>query len=198
MKPVARNCSTCHLTPPTSIPSSKRGRSSKRSCAPPRHGCWKPSKRPSHQRSPPSLRTTPPLGSATAATGYTNYEYALKVGTDSITAVYAGDSNFAASKSKAVSQVVGKATTTTALASSVNPSSVGQSVTFTASVAPEFSGTATGSVTFYDGTTLLKTVALSGGAAKYTTKTLTSGSHTITATYNGSTTFDGSSSAPLT
>jgi archaellum component FlaF (FlaF/FlaG flagellin family) len=41
-------------------------------------------------------------------------------------------------------------------------------------------------------------VALSGGAAKFTTSKLTSSTHSITATYNGSTSFDGSSSAPLT
>jgi hypothetical protein len=119
----------------------------------------------------------------------------LKVGTSSITAVYGGDSNFAGSKSNTVSQVVSKATTTTTLASSLNPSNFGQSVTFTASVAPQFSGTVKGSVTFYDGTTALKTVALSGGVAKFTTSTLTSGAHSITATYNGSTSFDGSSAS---
>jgi len=54
--------------------------------------------------------------------------------------VYSGDSNFFGSTSKAVSQVVSKATT--ALASSLNPSNFGQSVTFTASVAPQFSGDA--------------------------------------------------------
>jgi hypothetical protein len=36
------------------------------------------------------------------------------------------------------------------LTSSANPSSVGQPVTFTAKVTPEFSGTALGTVTFYD------------------------------------------------
>jgi len=107
--------------------------------------------------------------------------------------VYAGDSNFASSTSKAVKQVDGKATTTTALASSRNPSSVGQSVTFTASVTPQFSGTVTGTATFYDGTTLLKPVSLSGSAAKYTTSKLASGAHSIKATYNGRTSFDGSS-----
>jgi hypothetical protein len=54
-----------------------------------------------------------------------------------------------------------------------------------------------GTVAFYDGTTKLKTVTLSGGEAKYTTSKLASGSHSITATYGGSTSFDGSSSAPL-
>jgi hypothetical protein len=111
-------------------------------------------------------------GSATFATS------TLKVGTTSVTAVYGGDSKFAGS-SKTMSQVVDKATTTTTLTSSLNPSKVGQSVTFTASVAPQFSGTPTGKVAFYDGTTALKTVLLSGGVAKFTISTLTSGTHTI-------------------
>jgi Bacterial Ig-like domain (group 3) len=45
------------------------------------------------------------------------------------------------------------------------------------------SGEVKGSVTFYDGTTALKTMALSGGVAKFTTSTLTLGAHTIAATY---------------
>jgi hypothetical protein len=60
-------------------------------------------------------------------------------------------------------------------------------------VTPQFSGTPTGNIVFKDGTKTVKTVALSGGAAKYTTSTLTSGMHTITATYGGSTDFTGSS-----
>jgi Bacterial Ig-like domain (group 3) len=81
------------------------------------------------------------------------------------------------------------------LASSQNPSNVGQSVTFTATVTPQFSGTVTGNVTFYDGTTALKTVSVIGGVAKFTTSTLTSGAHTITAKYNGSASFNGSSAS---
>jgi Bacterial Ig-like domain (group 3) len=111
--------------------------------------------------------------------------------------VYGGDSNFGGSTSKAVKQVVNKATTRITLTSSQNPSSAGQSVTFTAKVTPQFSGTVTGSVTFYDGMTALKTAYLSGDVAKFTTSTLTAGSHTITATYNGSANFN-SSSASLT
>jgi hypothetical protein len=136
------------------------------------------------------------LGTGTLSSGSARFTTsALKVGTNSITAVYGGDSNFGGSTSKAMSQVVNKATTTTTLSSSLNPSNVGQSVTFTAKVKPQFSGTVTGSVTFYDGTTALKTVALSGGVAKFTTSTLTSGAHSITATYNGSASFVGSSAS---
>jgi uncharacterized repeat protein (TIGR03803 family) len=118
---------------------------------------------------------------------------ALTAGTDSVTAVYGGDTNFASSTSKPVHQVVSKATTTTTLTSSPNPSSSGQAVTFTASLTPEFGGTVTGTVTFYDGATVLKTVTLSAGTAKFTTKTLAVGTPTIKATYNGSTSFDTSS-----
>ena len=119
----------------------------------------------------------------------------LPVATNYVKAVYGGDSTLLGSTSKPVGQVVNKATTTTTLTSSLNPSNFGQSVTFTASVTPQFSGTVTGNVTFYDGTTALKTVGLSGGVAKFTTSTLTSGAHSITATYNGSTSFIGSSAS---
>ncbi|MFZ1132322.1 MAG: Ig-like domain repeat protein [Terriglobales bacterium] len=115
------------------------------------------------------------------------------VGPKPVTAVYGGDSNLTASTSKADNQVIGKAATTTALGSSLNPSNPGQPITFTATVTPQFSGTPTGLVTFYDGTKVLGTVAPSGGAANFTTAKLTAGTHSITATYNGSTYFVGSS-----
>ena len=134
------------------------------------------------------------LGTGMLSGGTATLSYStLGLGTKAVTAVYAGDSNFVTSTSKAVSQVISKASTNTALVSSQNPSTFGHSVTFTASVTPQFSGTPTGSVVFKDGTKTLKTVTLSGGVASYTTSTLTSGTHNITATYNGSTSFIGSS-----
>jgi hypothetical protein len=134
------------------------------------------------------------LGTGTLSGGSASFTSStLLAGTSAIRAVYSGDLNFAGSTSKAVNQVVSKATTTTTLTSSLNPSNYGQAVTFTATVLPQFSGTPTGSVVFKDGAKTLKTVTLSGGVASYTTSTLTSGTHTITATYNGSTSFDGSS-----
>src|ERR1019366_3372150 len=112
-------------------------------------------------------------------------------------AVYGGDSKFGGSTSNGVKQVVDKATTTTALASSQNPSGFGQSVTFTATVAPQFSGTPTGTVTFNNGSTKLGTVSLSGGVARYTTTKLAVGTEPITAVYNGSTSFTTSTSDTL-
>ena len=142
------------------------------------------------------MKGTTLLGTGTLSEGAASISTStLAVGSNTITAVYGGDSNFAGSTSKPVKQVVDKATTTTALSSSQNPSNVGQSVTFTASVTPQFSGTATGSVTFYNGTTTLKVVTLSGGSAEYSTSKLASGAYNITATYNGSTSFSGSSAS---
>lgn len=90
------------------------------------------------------------------------------------------------------------ATSTTALASSLNPSTAGQSVTFTATVIGVATpGTPTGTVTFKDGATTLSSVALSGGVAKFSTTTLSVATHSITAVYSGDPTFLTSTSAVL-
>jgi len=72
-------------------------------------------------------------------------------GAYSVTAVYGGDLNFSGSTSTAVSQTVGKASSSTTLTSSLNPSTLGASVTLTATVSGQFGGVATGSVTFSNG-----------------------------------------------
>ncbi len=117
----------------------------------------------------------------------------LAAGIASITAVYSPAGPFLKSTSAPLSQVVNQASTTTTLASSLNPSSAGQPVTFTATIVPQFGGTVNGTVTFQDGATTLGTVNVGGGAAKFTTKPLNSGTHNITATYNGSASFSTSS-----
>ena len=86
--------------------------------------------------------------------------------------------------------------TTTTLASSLNPSNYGQSVTFTASVTSS-AGTPTGTVIFYDGLTSIGSATLSSGIAAISISSLAAGSHSITAAYQGSTTFSASTSAPL-
>jgi len=134
------------------------------------------------------------LGTATVSGGTAAFSTStLAVGTKLVTAVYGGDTDFAASTSKAASQVIGKASTTIALASPQNPAVFGQPITFTATVTPQFSGTPAGTVTFLDGTKVLKTVSLTAGAASFTTSTLTRGVHNITAKYNASTLFSGNS-----
>jgi hypothetical protein len=87
-----------------------------------------------------------------------------------------------------------KTTTTTTLDSSLNPSSYGDSVTFTATVAPTGAG---GTVTFKDGATTLGTGTLSGGTASLFTSSLSAGSHSLTAEYAGDSSYSGSTSTAL-
>ena len=59
---------------------------------------------------------------------------ALALGSHSLTAVYGGDGTFAGSSSMPLTQTVSLKSTSTTVISSANPSSVGQAVTFTATV----------------------------------------------------------------
>ena len=133
------------------------------------------------------------LGSGTlnkAATDQTTFVAKLPAAaTNSLTAVYAGDTNYNTSTTTNVIEPVAPAQTTTVLQSSKNPSVNGQPVTFTATVTVKSpgSGTPTGQVTFTNGSTTLGTGTLgANGVATYATSTLSVGAaHTITATYGG-------------
>ena len=137
---------------------------------------------------------------AVGATGTAKYATAkLTVGTHSITAVYSGDPRYIGSTSAVVSQVVDKAATSTKVASSLNPSTSGDKVTFTATLtatAPG-TGTPTGTVTFKDGSTTLGTGTLASGKATFAISTLAEGTHSITAVYGGDSNFTTSTSAAL-
>jgi pectin methylesterase-like acyl-CoA thioesterase len=77
------------------------------------------------------------------------------------------------------------ATTTTLVSSNANPGQ-NMSVTFTATVASSAKGTPTGSVGFYNGTTLLNDITLpTSGIATFSTNFATVGAATITAVYSG-------------
>jgi len=121
----------------------------------------------------------------------------LSVGSHFIVADYLGDDNFG-EDSDAISVIVEAGGTTTTLSSSLNPSVVGQTVTFTATVsvlAPSV-GTPTGTVEFREGTTVLGTGSLNAsGVATFSTAALPAGTHPIVAYYLGDTNFDASNSS---
>src|SRR5205823_13913280 len=99
---------------------------------------------------------------------------------------YQGDPNFGASTSPPVTETISKAATTATLASSPTSAVAGEAVTFTATVsgAAPGTGTATGRVTFLNGTTALGTATRNtAGKATVTTATLSVGPHTITAVF---------------
>ena len=137
------------------------------------------------------------LGSGTLANGVASLTTSsLSAGSHSITAAYQGNSNFDASTSQVLNQVVNGVSTSTSVSSSLNPSNFGQSVTFTATVASS-GGTPTGTVIFYDGTAALGSAALSGGTALFSTSSLSVGTHPITAAFQGSQAFSPSTSPVL-
>jgi large repetitive protein len=133
--------------------------------------------------------------SATGTTGTATFKIStLGVGQHSIVASYSGDTVHFKSTSTdngvpPLIQTVQPGSITT-LTSSLNPSTVGASVTFTAIVASSPPGVApNGTVTFMDGTNILGSVTLTtiAGAqqATFTTTTLTNGPHPITAEFGG-------------
>ena len=119
-------------------------------------------------------------------------------GTPTIAASYPGDANFNASTDNEPHTVQGETSTT--VSSSGNPSTAGDNVTFTAHVtATSGTGNPSGQVRFFDGATQIGQDNLSGaGNASIKVNNLTVGSHSITAAYQGSTTFETSTSAPIT
>jgi hypothetical protein len=119
----------------------------------------------------------------------------LAPGTYSLTAHYSGDATYAASVSNTINLTVALIAPRVVVTSSANPSYVGQSVTFTATIAGLVPG-AGGTVTFSNGSTTLGTAALSNGSASYSTTFSSAGNQTITAAYGGDGT-DGPSSGSI-
>ena len=128
------------------------------------------------------------------STGTATCEMSYKIaGTHPITAAYSGDTAFTASTGS-LTETVGQAVTTTTVTSSANPSAVGQTVTYTATVSPVPDG---GAVAFSDGGAPIagcaaRHVATSTGTATCEMSYKIAGTHSITAAYSGDTAFTAS------
>jgi hypothetical protein len=120
----------------------------------------------------------------------------LSPGTHSITAVYAGDVNSAPATSAPVSVVVTAFPTTTTLAFLPATPQPGSSFALSTTVAST-AGTPTGTVSFFDGTTLLGARELdSKGIAVFVSTFSAPGTHSFTASYNANGPFAASTSSP--
>jgi hypothetical protein len=118
-------------------------------------------------------------------------------GTHSVAASYSGDTNYGASVSSTASligQVVG-----TTLTLRVNPSSgsFGQQIVLLASLSPstEQGLSPSGTVSFYNGSTLLGTGTVSDGLATLNVTSLPAGAGSLTAFYGGDANFASSSTS---
>ncbi|MBL1119157.1 Ig-like domain repeat protein [Streptomyces sp. 110] len=116
----------------------------------------------------------------------------LSVGAHAVLGNYNGDTNFSPSTGANVILVI-QAATTTSVSSAPDPSTLGQSVTFTANVAPVApgAGVPTGTVTFIIGGSGGGAFVqpLSGGVATLSLSTLGVGTNPVVALYNGDTSF---------
>ena len=141
------------------------------------------------------------LGSpTTVATATASGITAWGGGTHNIDAGYPGDTNYAPSTSSIAALAATPIANTVSL--SISPSTnlnFGQSVQLTVSISPNSTDNyaAGGTVTLYDGSTVLGTVSLSSGQAVLTTGALSAGSHNLTANYAGDANFASSGSSPI-
>jgi hypothetical protein len=98
-----------------------------------------------------------------------------------------------------LTEMVNKAAATTKLTSSLNPSTHGQLVTFTATVTAQSGVSVSGAVTFKNGTATLGTAGVNTSTHKamFATSGLAVGTRSITAVYSGNTNLNGRTSTAL-
>ena len=129
------------------------------------------------------------IGTGTVNAGIATYATStLSVGTHPITATYGGDTNYTSvTTATAVSQSITQGTATVSISGAPNPSSYGSSVLMTITVTGQNGVIPTGTVTLTDnGVALGSTLTLNAsGTTTFPVSTLTTGSHTIIATYSG-------------
>lgn len=130
------------------------------------------------------------LGSGTITSGVATYTASVTGATaHSITAVYAGDTNYLTATSNAVNVAGTLISTTTSLSASSYTPTYGQSITLNSNVTPAstVNGTApTGTITFKSSLQGdLGNTTYTGTAVSFPITTLQAGTHSLTATYSG-------------
>jgi hypothetical protein len=139
------------------------------------------------------------LGAASLTNGAATFTIAsLAVGPHSITASYAGDTTDGASTSSAVSVQVNGAplqSTTVNLVASPASAVSGQAISLTATVAP---ASATGTISFKDGSGTIGSAILASGKGILSVNTLSVGTHSLAAAYGGDSADSPSSSNTVT
>ncbi|MBV9099438.1 MAG: Ig-like domain repeat protein [Candidatus Dormibacteraeota bacterium] len=117
----------------------------------------------------------------------------LSMGSHTISATYSGSSAYSSS-SGAAALSVSRASSVTAVTTAANPAPVNAPLDITATVSAQApaTGTPTGSVTLYDGSTQLGSGTLDGSGRLTLSQTLSYGPHQLSAVYSGDANFAGS------
>ena len=150
-----------------------------------------------------SLVAGTPSGASTNASATATLIAPSAVGTHSINAIYPGDNTYAGSTSPAASLTVGKGATTTTVAASPATLTPNTPEALTATVLPATAPAGatvaiSGTVSFYDGTTLLGQATISSNSATLSGVPLADNvAHSITAVYSGDNNWLTSTSAAL-
>ena len=135
------------------------------------------------------------IGTSSVVAGVATYVNLFMVGgSQSLTAVYSGDTTYPSNTSSPVTLSIGNpgsTPTTTTLTLSEYLGYLGDTVTLTAKVNPS---AATGQVDFYDNGIFLQSVVLSSGTAAWSQSFTQSYSNSITAVYDGDVTYSQSTS----
>jgi hypothetical protein len=143
------------------------------------------------------------LGTGTLAYNGTSKQFqtllpvsALKGGAHTITASYSGDTNVPSSISAPLTETVDKVGSSTALLVSPQTVNMGGTVSLTATVTGAAGGaTPIGNIVFLDGSNAVATVPVDGsGMAATSVTSLTAGTHSLVATYQGNESYLTSSS----
>jgi hypothetical protein len=131
-----------------------------------------------------------PIGTVTLVNGQAVHSQSFgKVGPHSITATYSGDTRNSGSTSTILTEYIQDPSKTT-VTTSGSPSTVGQPVTFTATITSRYGTIPNGElVTFYDDGTAIGTGTTASGIAAFTISSLTARTHIIRAIYAGDATF---------
>jgi hypothetical protein len=127
----------------------------------------------------------------------TSIAVVLSGGMHAVIAEYSGDNIFGGSSSFPALLTVSEYASSIAVFSSSNPSNYGGNVIFTASITVPVGGVAIGTITFYDGATVIGTSGVSANSGSLMVSTLTAGNHNITAQYSGDSNFSSSTSPIL-
>ena len=126
------------------------------------------------------------LGSGTIASGSASFTGPLPTGSDSITAVYAGDSGFNGSASSAtVVNVSSSVATTTTLVVAPATASFGQAISLTSTTLSGTTPVTSGSVSFSAGNVVLATSMVGANGVASATATPAPGTYSVVASFTG-------------